>query len=420
MYLLIYDIKIGSGPIPIPNDYLLLLHKIDGRTKFNNRSWHLKAILGSWGLSKLETPLSHNPKSSQKKHARTSNSNHHQPPPRDVAGECVKTMNIGSPQTDTSGTPFSREVGEATMSRMITPTSSPGNHDPMRPQPTLQMQHPVKTSLQKLPKAMAENMAEKKKRRKKKWKKPKDKPNRPLSAYNLFFQQARATMLGDDAPSLEDEMLKKRIHCKTHGKIGFADMARMIGSKWKNLEPDKKKPFEEDAKKLKDQYAIELEAWKQNEKAKKNSDGEQRKGLEAIATAAMQLSPGRVTPHSPSNMSPHGTSSEHALVLLMEEQRRNRLLNHQFSPQELSLDYLRALQEQRQIDNFALGRASTSLEVPMLDYPNAAEASANAIMHQFQNVGSLAQYSPAPPSASMSALAMRRFQHQFMGNDFIL
>jgi hypothetical protein len=56
---------------------------------------------------------------------------------------------------------------------------------------------------------------EKKTRRKKKWKKPADKPSRPLSAYNLFFAEERARMLGDDAPTPEEEERKRKIHCKT-------------------------------------------------------------------------------------------------------------------------------------------------------------------------------------------------------------
>jgi hypothetical protein len=108
----------------------------------------------------------------------------------------------------------------------------------------------------------------KKRRPRKKWKKPKDKPNRPLSAYNLFFQQERAAMVGDrsnnkntsgDGNNSVDETLsdqsnsnssnnnndiKRRVHRKTHGKIGFAEMARSIGARWKTLPSSDKQVFE--------------------------------------------------------------------------------------------------------------------------------------------------------------------------------
>ena len=33
-------------------------------------------------------------------------------------------------------------------------------------------------------------------------------------------------MLGKDVPTAEQEALKKKVHCKTHGKISFAVMAK--------------------------------------------------------------------------------------------------------------------------------------------------------------------------------------------------
>lgn len=140
----------------------------------------------------------------------------------------------------------------------------------------------------------------KKTRRKKKWKKPKDKPNRPLSAYNLFFAQERSEMLGDDAPTAEQEALKKRIHCKTHGKIPFAVMARTIGAKWKMLEAETKKPFEEKAAKLKEKYLVELNVWKDAQKEKADAEAAAQAAtqtnLDAMATAALHHHQGHVLP----------------------------------------------------------------------------------------------------------------------------
>lgn len=101
------------------------------------------------------------------------------------------------------------------------------------------------------------------KQRKKKWKKPKGKPNRPLSAYNLFFHNQRVAMLGDDIPSPTMEQRKKRVHCKTHGKIGFAEMAREIGHRWKILDTESRKEFDTLAKKERQSYDVELAKWKE-------------------------------------------------------------------------------------------------------------------------------------------------------------
>lgn len=106
----------------------------------------------------------------------------------------------------------------------------------------------------------------KRRKRKKKWTKPAGKPKRPLSAYNIFFAQERLLMLGKDVPTAEQEALKKKVHCKTHGKISFAVMARTIGAKWKALGSDEKKVFEDRARKLKARYLIELASWKETQK----------------------------------------------------------------------------------------------------------------------------------------------------------
>ena len=201
---------------------------------------------------------------------------------------------------------------------------------------------------------------EKKLRRKKKWKKPKDKPSRPLSAYNLFFQSERSLMLGADAPSKELERLKKRVHCRTHGKIGFAAMARSIGAQWKSLNPEKRKVFEDQAFKEKQRYAKELADWKAQQKERVSRD-ESKGGLHAIATVAIASGPVKTREMNDETIAKVFT--EASISILLEQRQQN-------------IDYLRALQDH----SFGLSQFGTSL----LNYPSAAEASASALLQQFQ------------------------------------
>lgn len=91
--------------------------------------------------------------------------------------------------------------------------------------------------------------------------KPKDKPKRPLSAYNIFFKEERARIL-DKIPESEkagsggDGKTRKRKK-RPHGKIGFENLAKVIGQRWQELTPEQveyyKKKAEDDMKRYKDQ-----------------------------------------------------------------------------------------------------------------------------------------------------------------------
>lgn len=120
--------------------------------------------------------------------------------------------------------------------------------------------------------------------KKRTWKKPKDKPKRPLSAYNLFFQSEREKIILDLAPELlnngggngaANPPKRRRRHRKSHGKIGFAALARNIAQKWKNLDDEAKSPFEAEAEKEKVRYKKELDVWKKaQEELKKKAVAE--------------------------------------------------------------------------------------------------------------------------------------------------
>ena len=80
-------------------------------------------------------------------------------------------------------------------------------------------------------------------------------PLRALSAYNFFFRDERERILDGVEPdwseSKQQRLLgehwfqdrsKKRRHRKTHGKIDFTSLSKLISSRWKEL-PDHRKDF---------------------------------------------------------------------------------------------------------------------------------------------------------------------------------
>jgi len=110
------------------------------------------------------------------------------------------------------------------------------------------------------------------------WKKPKDKPMRPLSAYNMFFQNQRERIVagktGDPTPQEIEHSVIKMLTSKTrgpkrrqdrvsHGQISFADLARTIAAKWKEIDPKLKVVYNHYAAQEKVRYKKEVVIWKE-------------------------------------------------------------------------------------------------------------------------------------------------------------
>jgi HMG-box domain len=93
-------------------------------------------------------------------------------------------------------------------------------------------------------------------KKRKKDQQPNPKPKRPLSAYNYFFHNERQKML-ENMPTRAEGKPRR-----SHGKIGFADLARNIAAKWKSISDEERKTFDEKAMEDKERYSKEMEEWK--------------------------------------------------------------------------------------------------------------------------------------------------------------
>lgn len=93
------------------------------------------------------------------------------------------------------------------------------------------------------------------------------KPKRPLSAYNLFFQHERAQILKTTPSKYEGNKPRR-----SHGKIGFASLARSVAAKWNNIDPETRKHFDRLAAEDKERYKREMEAWKEAQTLKQKAE----------------------------------------------------------------------------------------------------------------------------------------------------
>ncbi|KAL7562003.1 hypothetical protein ACA910_004686 [Epithemia clementina (nom. ined.)] len=83
-----------------------------------------------------------------------------------------------------------------------------------------------------------------------------DRPKRPLSAYNLFFRDARQTLLA----SLP--VRPQGVPRRSHGKMGFAEMARTISQQWNALDAASREPYDRLGRQERDLYQQRMAAWK--------------------------------------------------------------------------------------------------------------------------------------------------------------
>lgn len=104
------------------------------------------------------------------------------------------------------------------------------------------------------------------------------KPKRLLTAYNFFFQAERGRLL-DSLPSKNESKSRR-----SHGKIGFADLARTISKRWKSLDKDGRGVYDELADQDKIRYEREMKAWNVFQKRKQHTSRMNDKSPGSVAT----------------------------------------------------------------------------------------------------------------------------------------
>eukprot|EP00536_Pseudo-nitzschia_multiseries_P012806 jgi/Psemu1/298229/fgenesh1_pm.508_\ len=115
-------------------------------------------------------------------------------------------------------------------------------------------------------------------------KKPKDKPKRPLSAYNFFFKEEREKIIKvvlaedpsavkqdpDDDGFLDAETIGRLK--KEGGKVSFEEMGKIIGQRWKNIDPDRLQKYSELASEDTERYKTEMQDYNGRQEAKMRSE----------------------------------------------------------------------------------------------------------------------------------------------------
>lgn len=129
--------------------------------------------------------------------------------------------------------------------------------------------------------------------------KPKDKPKRPLSAYNFFFKEERENIikivLSDDPKSMQkdvdpdddtylDEETINRLK-KEGGKVSFEEMGKIIGQRWKNINPDLLSKYSELASGDTDRYKKAMKDYNGKQEAKMRIEASKPPSSSSYSTA---------------------------------------------------------------------------------------------------------------------------------------
>lgn len=217
------------------------------------------------------------------------------------------------------------------------------------------------------------------KEKKWRWKKPKDRPKRPLSAYNIFFQHERQTLR-------DVRMLPYADHAD--GTLGFAGLAKHVSTKWKNLDQGSKLAYEKLAAVAKEKYFVSLDQWKKEKEEKETTEGTYKltstevsktEADIAVSTASPVKSEPAVMQQSPNNEEAENYATASAMQHQQNMIMAQMVLSHQMSsmPAVIVNQYTMAAAMQEQAAMLALQNSYLSLYPRSMSMPMGMELQAS-------------------------------------------
>jgi len=179
-----------------------------------------------------------------------------------IAVPLPEVRNSHAKKVDNASTEFARTICKQVMDQPENQSVPPDHEAACRD--LEQQQSKVKSSIP----SMASSSAGKEQKFKK------GKPKRALTAYNLFFKEQRQLILDDcrspqvpfhsNGSKLGKRMRNSRENSST--RIGFADMGKIIGQRWQELDRDLRRRYEARAEAEKRRYQEELAQYLVNER----------------------------------------------------------------------------------------------------------------------------------------------------------
>ena len=122
----------------------------------------------------------------------------------------------------------------------------------------------------------------------------KERPKRPLTAYNFFFHDERLKLL-EELPERRAPGSRKK--GRGHGKIAFADMAKVISAKWKVISTERTIYYANLANQDKFRYREQMQAFEKAQEEREQAEAvNKHMALEPIVFIPNYVATGGVAP----------------------------------------------------------------------------------------------------------------------------